>query len=133
MLRDLKNNMSCYQSLAPAARTASADGAAVDLQGQKAAMVCFDIGAWTNGVFTLLVKECDTEGGSYTEVAAADLEGSLTVVDGAADDMIVQRVGYKGSKRYIKACIAEGSSPAPGTGVVIGGCVCTEPLAKPAA
>lgn len=121
-MRDLKNNLGAAASLNPAARTASADGAGVDLDGFDSAMVVFAIGLYTNGSFTPLVKESD-DNVTFTEVAAADLEGSLTVIDDVSDDNTVQRVGYKGNKRYIAACVAEGSSPAPGTGLVIGGSV----------
>lgn len=131
-LRDLKNNLAVMQSLAPAARTASANGASKDLQGQRGAMVVFHLGAYTNGAFTPGVEESDDDS-AFTAVAAADLEGSLTLVDHADEDNTEQRVGYKGSKRYIRAVVAEGSSPAPGTGMVLGASIITEPLIKAAA
>lgn len=132
-IRDLKNNLSVAQSLAPAARTASANGTGVDLLGKRkdAVAVLFDIGLFTDGSFTLSVEESDDDS-SYSAVAAADLEGSLSVVDGTDDDNTTQIVGYKGTKRYIRAKVAEGSSPSPSTGLVIGAAVLTVPLVRPA-
>ncbi len=134
-LRDLKNNVSVTQSLAPAIRKLSADGTYIDLQGAKSAMVVFHVGAYTNGDFTLQVKESDDSGGSgATVVAAADLEGAFVNFATNAQQNKAQRVGYKGTKRYIAASLLENSgSPAPGTGCAIGASVCFEPNAKPAA
>ena len=122
ILRDLKNNLSPAQSLAPAARTASANGTGVDLQGYGSAMAQFDLGLYTDGSYTLSVEE-SSDDSTYTVVAAADLEGTLSVVDDATKDNTIQRVGYKGTKRYIRAVVTEGSSPAPSTGLVLGAAI----------
>lgn len=132
--RDLKNNLDTVQSLAPKARTASENGAAVDLAGYGAAMVVFDFGLFTNGSFTPSVEESDSENSGFAAVSAGDLEGSLSVVDSNTEDNVHQRVGYKGNKRYIRAVLSEGSSPAPGTGCVaaasvVRGCPDVAPLA----
>ena len=44
-MQDLANNLLAVQSLAPAVRTADANGTGVDLQGFEGAMAIFDIGA----------------------------------------------------------------------------------------
>lgn len=133
-MRDLKNHTVAAQSLAPAALVASANGAWIDLLGANGAMVHFDIGAWTNGAFTLSVDDADeTNQSDAAAVPAANLEGALTVVDGAPDDNVIQTVGYKGGKRYIRAVVTEPSSPNPGTGCVIGASVVYSPLVRPAA
>ena len=44
-MMDLANNLIAVQSLAPAVRTADANGTGVDLQGFEGAMCIFDIGA----------------------------------------------------------------------------------------
>ncbi len=121
ILRDLKNNLDAVQSLAPAARTASANGAAVDLQDYGGAMAVVSLGLWTDGSFTFKLQESDSQGSGFTDVVAANLIGAFTVVDGVDDDNTVQRVGYRGIKRYLRAVETEaGASPAAGTGLVAG-------------
>jgi hypothetical protein len=116
--RDLKSNVDVVQSIAPQARTATINGSSADLLGYDSAMVVFSIGAFTNGAFTPKVQESDDDS-AYSDVAAADLSNALTAVTGAGQQNAVQRVGYKGTKRYIRARIEEGSSPAPATGCLV--------------
>ncbi len=96
-MRDLKNNIDEVTSIAPAAHAASVNGTGVDLKGFDGAVVSFVVGAITDGTHTPTVEESD-DNITYTAVAAADLEGTL--VDLTANTN--QRVGYKGSKRYIR-------------------------------
>ena len=44
-MRDLANNISVAQSLAPAVRTADANGTGIDLQGFESATIVVDTGA----------------------------------------------------------------------------------------
>lgn len=121
ILRDLKNNLDAVQSLAPAARTASANGAAVNLQDYGGALAIVSLGLWTDGSFSFKLQESDSEGSGFTDVATADLIGAFTVVDGVDDDNTVQRVGYRGVKQYLRVVETEaGGSPAAGTGLVAG-------------
>jgi len=131
-MRDLKNHTKSEQSIAPQALVASANGSWIDLLGSDGAVIDFNIGLWTNGAFTLSVEDADeTDKSDAAAVAAADLEGALTVVDGAADDNVIQRVGYKAGKRYVRAVVTEPSSPPPGTGCVIGASVTHCPNVRP--
>ena len=100
-MKDLKNNIALTQSLAPAARTASANGTGVDLQGSESAVVMFSLGALTDGTHTPKVQESDASGSGYTDVAAADLIGSLSALSANT----IQQVGYIGNKRYIRAVL----------------------------
>lgn len=118
--KDLKSNVDAAQSLTPAVRTASANGSAVDLRGYESAMVVFSMGAFTNGEFTLTVEESDASGSGFTTVAAGDLAGTLTAIGSTAGQNAIQRVGYKGTKRYIRAVVSEAASPTPGTGLALG-------------
>jgi hypothetical protein len=95
---DLKNNLTLAQSLAPAARTASANGSSVDLQGAENALVIVECGALTDGTHTPSVQESDASGSGFTNVAAGDLIGALAACSANA----VQAVEYKGAKRYIR-------------------------------
>jgi hypothetical protein len=107
---DLKNSIDLAQSLAPAARTASANGTGVDLAGYNSAVIVFHPGAITDGTHTPSVEESDSSGSGYSAVAAADLIGSVSAL--AANT--IQRVGYKGSKRYVRAVITVTGSPSTG-------------------
>lgn len=99
-MRDLKSNIDLAQSLAPQARTSSANGTGIDLQGYNSAIVVFNPGTITDGTHTPKVQESD-DNSTYTDVAAADLLGSFS--DLASNT--IQRVGYRGYKRYIRAVI----------------------------
>lgn len=97
---DLKNNLGFAQSLAPAARTASANGTGVDLQGFEAALVVLSPGTITDGTHTPKLQESD-DNSSFSDVAAADLIGSFA----ALASNTIQKVGYKGAKRYVRAVV----------------------------
>jgi hypothetical protein len=94
---DLENYLDVVQSLNPAARTASANGAGVDLANYNGAMVVLHVGTITDGTHTPRVEE-SSDNSTYTTVAASDLIGSLA----ALATGVVQKVGYIGSRRYIR-------------------------------
>lgn len=100
-MKDLYNNQTSVQSLKPAARTASANGTGVDISSYEGAMAVIDVGAWTDGSHTFELQESDDDS-TYTAVAAADLQGTEPVVDGAPDDDQIYELGYLGSKRYLR-------------------------------
>jgi hypothetical protein len=120
-MRDLKNRLAAASSLVPAVRTATANGTGVDLQGYESAVVVFNVGAWTDGTHTISVQESDVSGSGYAAVAAGDLLGTLTAISGTGQQNAVQMVGYRGSKRYIRAIVTVTGSPS--TGAAVGGVV----------
>lgn len=97
-MRDIKNVVDFANSLAPAARTANGTGTGVDLQGYNGAMCCFHVGTITDGTHTPKLQE-SVDNSAFTDVAAADLEGPFA----ALASNVNQRVGYKGTKRYVRA------------------------------
>ncbi len=101
MTRDMKTPFATSQSLAPAARTASANGTGVDLQGVEGARVDVNFGAWTDGTHTPKVQESD-DNSTFTDAAAGDVLGTFTAVSSSAGQNAVQSVAYLGSKRYIR-------------------------------
>lgn len=117
--RDLKNNVAVDQSLAPAARTAAANGSTSDLRGFRGATAILSLGLWTNGTFLVSLEESDNDS-DWSAVASADLLGAFVTVSDATNDNGNQRVGYIGIKRYLRAVVAQSDSPAPGTGLVLG-------------
>lgn len=111
MRNDFHNSISCVDAVSPAAaRTTTTTGAAVDLAGYESVAFAFISGTITDGTHTPKLTECDTVGGSYTDVAAADQSGTLAAI--GSDE--VQEVSYIGSKRFVKAVITVTGSPSTG-------------------
>lgn len=115
--RSVKQDITVEQSLAPAARTASADGSGVDLRGYESATALIDAGAWTDGTFTFELQESDDDV-TYSAVADADLVGTEPVIDAATEDLVVHELGYIGSKRFVRVSVTVGGTPV--TGMVFG-------------
>jgi hypothetical protein len=110
------------QSLAPALRAASANGAAVDRKGFGDVMVVVSPGALTDGVHTPKLQAADDDpanpgtplAASWADVAAADLVGALAAV--VANTL--QWVGYRGVQRYVRVVLTVTGAPA--TGAIVG-------------
>lgn len=100
-MKDLYNHVGAVNSIAPATHTASATGAGIDLQGFEGAVVMVAVGTWTDGSHTFEVQESG-DNSTFAAVADADLQGSEPVVDGADDDATVYKIGYLGTKRYVR-------------------------------
>ncbi len=65
--------------------------------------VVFAAGTLADGDFALKVQEKD-DGGSFSDVASSDLDGSLSDFTSSNDEKI-QEVGYLGTKDQIRAVI----------------------------
>jgi len=101
-MRDLSNNISPAISLAPAARTSTTNGAAIDLLGFGQAAVLVSFGAWTDGTHAPKLQESDDGSSSWADVAEIDMTGSLSPVSSADGQNAVQSVGYIGNQRFIR-------------------------------
>ncbi len=112
-MKDLRSKISVVQSLAPVVLTATSTGAALSLQGYNAAVMVVETGAIVAaGNFTAKMQESDTTtSGDFTDVAAADRQGSFPAV--LLADSIV-RVGYVGTKAHLRHVITLNS----GTSIV---------------
>lgn len=95
---DLKTKLEGITSLAPAARTATANGTGVDLANKDGAMVVFQVGTITDGTHTPKLQD-SADNSTFADVAAADQVGTLA----ALASNVNQRVSYIGTKRYIRA------------------------------
>lgn len=117
--RDLYSDLRGDQSLAAQTRTATANGAQVDLQGAESAVAVFDLGAYTDGTHTLDIEEAPDDGtgspGTWSAVADADLQfdtnDAAVTADGqvvfdAAGDTGVYTIGYSGEERFLRVVIA---------------------------
>jgi hypothetical protein len=125
-MRDIYNNITVSQVANPAVVTANVTSSAIDLQGFNSAVVLFAVGASGDTLsgsvyWTLKLTECDTSGGSYTDVALADLHNSAAtvVIDDAAEDETVVKFGYKGNKQFIKAVATKTGTHSVGTPIGI--------------
>ena len=110
-MRDMKNNMDAVNSLDPNSYTATTNGTGVDVRDFDGALVVFSAGTVDVGnadeVYTPSVEESD-DNSSYSAVASADLEGTLSNLTANS----IQRVSYKGSKRYVRATLTiSGTTP----------------------
>jgi hypothetical protein len=102
MKRDFKSNYDVVNSLIPAVRTATGTGDNVDLKGYDSACVEFGVGTMaTDGTFTCQLQE-SADGTTFGTVAQANLLGTFTAY-GTANDPNIQRVGYIGTARYVRA------------------------------
>lgn len=116
-LKDLHNNITAKQALAPGAITSNTttNGTEVDRQGFEQVEFLILAGTITDGAYAVEVQESDTSGSGYTAVADNDLlgtEAGAGIV--AADDNTVKKIGYRGIKRYVRLVVTS-------TGVTTGG------------
>jgi hypothetical protein len=116
--------LSVSQIIVNAVKTATATSSAVNLAGFDAATIIFDIGNSADTLsgsvyWTLSLTECDTSGGTYTAVAAADILGwagaATYVIDAPAEDTLAVKVGYAGGKQYVKAVATATGTHSTGT------------------
>lgn len=116
---DLHNTFKIIRAISPVAIGTTGTGktsAAIDLAGYNAAEVEISYGTVTatNAVFTTLLTECATTGGTFTSVADADLIGTELLAGLAAaatrtsgtTKNVTKNLGYKGALRYIKAKVS---------------------------
>lgn len=117
-MKDLHSHISPVQALGPVVVAATATSAAIDLQGFNSAEVLINTGAVAGaGDYTTKLQESDTTtSGDFTDVAAANLLGTFPT-NLAADS--VYRVGYKGTKRYLRTVTTKNGGTSVAAGIVV--------------
>lgn len=93
------------QSLMPSARTATANGTAVDTVtsgGMQDAVLVVHAGTVTDGTHAVKVQESADGSTGWTDVAAGNLQGSLPSLSSSADEAVTM-VGVRPTKRYLRA------------------------------
>lgn len=113
-MRDMKNNVDAVKSINPAVYNSNPPLMGVDIRGFDSAMAVIQSGALTDGTHTPKLQESD-DNSSYSDVAAADLEGTLANISADA----VQRIGYKGAKRYVRVFVTSNGTTGAIYGAVI--------------
>lgn len=105
------------QAVAPQVLTATNTSSGVDLAGFESATVVISTGAIVaSGNFTPKLQD-SADNSTFADVAAADLIGSFPSALAATT---VYKVGYKGSKRYVRSVLTlnSGTSIAASVDVV---------------
>lgn len=107
--KDLNKDVASATSLAPAVRTATANGTGVDTANFGSCMIVWNVGTITDGTHTPSIQESD-DNSTFTAVAAADLSGTPAALTSNTN----QEIGYTGRKRYVRAVITVTGSPSTG-------------------
>lgn len=136
MKRDLMNHLDLKRAISPAA--AGTDNTAyvsqiLDVRNCKSAMLAIILGALTdtNATFTVLLEEGNVSNLSdAAAVADADLNGTEALAGFTfAADNALRKIGYVGSKDYIRATITPSGNDSGN--IFIAACWITEPLDTP--
>lgn len=130
-MMDRHNSIKYVRAVSPVAIGTTGTGKtsnAIDRAGYEGVEVIFDYGSVTatNAVFTALLTEGDTTGGSFTSVADADLIGTEAAAGLAAavrvsgtTKNVTKQVGYIGNKRYLKAKVSSTVTAAAPIGITM--------------
>ncbi|HEX3640194.1 MAG TPA: hypothetical protein VHV10_02770 [Ktedonobacteraceae bacterium] len=103
---DLYNRIGVVPDLNPAAKTATTNSTGIDRTlyegGSDALVGVLVVGAWTDGSHTFKLQD-SPDNSVWTDVAAPYLQGSFTAITSAGQQNAVQKVGYLGYQRYVRA------------------------------
>lgn len=119
MLRDITNNLTLKRALSPVA--AGTDNTAyvsqiLDVRDYDAVMLAIQIGANTDAdvTFTVLLEESNDSGMSGQNAVADDDMNGTEALAGFQfdDDNECRKLGYRGTKRYIRATITPANNAA---------------------
>lgn len=115
--RDISKNLKVTQVLDPDTVKTDANGTAVDMQGYDSVMFAAAVGAsgdtLSGSVKIELELEESDDNSTFTDVADDDIldavegsnDGCFAVIDDAAEDDAVYKVGYRGTKRYVRPVV----------------------------
>jgi len=112
-MKELKSNIKQAVSIKPQTATSTVTGAAVDTLGYGEGVALLEVGAVSGTTPTLDVKiqECDTSGGTYTDVPGATFT-QVTAADNEQKIKLDLKAKSGSRKRYIKAVgTIAGTSP----------------------
>ncbi|WP_395109789.1 hypothetical protein [Actinomadura sp. SCN-SB] len=104
------------RSLGPAARTATANGSAVDTVqngGMQDVVLVVDAGTVTDGDHAITVQESADGSTGWAAVAAGNVRGTLPTLADDADEAVTM-VEVRPTKRYVRAVSTVTGSPSTG-------------------
>lgn len=118
MRQSMYNIARAKPSLAIAVRTnGTVNGTTVDLHenrdASRSALVVVHTGTMTDGTVAISLQESD-DNSAWSNVAAADLQGSAISIANTDDDKIFE-LGYVGSKRYLRVVAVTSGATSGGT------------------
>lgn len=100
--RDVKSVVDMDVSLAQTGnRTEDATGSSVEMAGFHGAAVLIITGAYTDGSHAFAIQESD-DNSEWNDVDASDLDGEAPTISAAGDADSKFRIGYAGTKRYLR-------------------------------
>ena len=110
-MRDFYNSIVVTRAESPVAALTNANtpfvSEVIDMQGYKSLVWVIQLGAITDADATgvVLIEESDTDF-SGSAVADIDLNGTEALINfDFADDNLARKIGYHGSKRYVRMTI----------------------------
>lgn len=117
-MKDLYHNLSPAVSVPVLIRNGNAatSGTGVDLSGYEGAVVEFIGGTLTDGSLACTLEDSDVLGSGYVAVGAADcIDGIASVTLASTEDNLVEKIGYIGGKRFVRAVITQSGATTGGT------------------
>lgn len=118
-MKDSVSNVKAVPAIVPAVKTAAGDGSTVDVQGFGSLLFVINTGAIAgDGDFGVKVQD-SANGSDWADAAAVDVQGTIPATLAATS---AYRVGYTGSKRYVRLALTKegGTSIALGAVAVLG-------------
>lgn len=109
--KDLHNSVKVVAGIDPIVgnNTTEGTGLTIDTLGYESCDMVFHFGVsgdtLSGSVKMQASLEDSPDNSTWTAVAAAGLQGSLSLIDAAAEDEVVQSVGYIGTQRYVRHLI----------------------------
>lgn len=117
-MKDIHNNISAVQAIVPAVKTAAGEGATIDTRGFNGLEFVVNTGAIvSDGDFGIAIQDSATGSGDWE--ATTKVLGSFPATLEANS---TYRVGYVGSKRYVRINVTKegGTSIALGAVAILG-------------
>jgi len=120
-MKDLANNISIVQSIAPVVGTSDTNGTGVDLQFFESAVAVVDTGVegdtLSSSVKIDFKLEDSTDNSTFTAVTSStavtdgsvDSNGIFLTLDANAETPQVTSIGYVGGKRYLSGTHSNGT------------------------
>jgi hypothetical protein len=110
---DLYNNAIASKGINPAVYDATQNGPSHDLQGFESANILVQWGTITDGTHTFSLEESD-DNATWGAVGADYIQGTMPTLTFAGGSDSIRRVGYVGSKRYIRVVVTVTGMPMTG-------------------
>ena len=118
-MHDIHSIAKAVPAIVPAVKTAAGEGSSIDVQGFGSLLFVINTGAIAgDGDFGVVVQD-SANGSEWANVDDVDVQGAIPATLAATN---AYRVGYTGSKRYVRLALtkAGGTSIALGAVAILG-------------